>query len=182
MKAKNVVDFTAMLPFAVPGTFMGIGYAMAFSHPPLILSGTWAVILACTAVRTLPVGLRSAVSLLARQERSIEDASLSLGATRFGTFVRILVPAVRPALVAAAVYTFITTVQTVGAIIFLVSPGKKVLSVEVFEAISGQYVGMAAALSAIMLLIGGIGALTILFIGRKEGTILWLRKAMTAST
>jgi iron(III) transport system permease protein len=182
IRAKDAIDFTAMLPFAVPGTFMGIGFAMAFSHPPLILSGTWAIILASTVVRTIPVGLRSAVSILVRQDRSIEDASVSLGASRVGTFWRIIVPSVRPALVAGALYTFITTVQTVGAIIFLISPGKKVLSVEVFEAISGQFIGLAAALSVIMFLIAGAGALLILFIGRKEGTILWLRKAMTANT
>jgi iron(III) transport system permease protein len=178
---KKLIDFIATLPFAVPGTFMGIGFAMAFSHPPLILSGTWLIILASTVIRTLPVGLRSAISLLGRQDRSIEEASVSLGASRFGTFWCVVVPSMRPALVAGSIYTFISTVQTVGAIIFLVSTDKKLLSVEVFESVSNIYIGQSAALSTIMLTIAGAGGVLIFIMGQKEGAISWLRRSLTAN-
>ncbi|MGD8793536.1 MAG: iron ABC transporter permease, partial [Anaerolineae bacterium] len=45
-RGRGTIDFLTTLPFAIPGTFMGVGYALAFSHPPLVLSGTWAIIVA----------------------------------------------------------------------------------------------------------------------------------------
>lgn len=142
---QRAINLLATLPYAIPGTFMGVGYALAFSRPPLLLTGTWGIIVACTVMRELPLGLWAGVSLLLQQDRAIEDASASLGATRFITFRRIIVPLARPVLVVSALYAFVASVKTLGAIIFLITPGTKVLAVDIFEATVRGDVGDAAA-------------------------------------
>jgi iron(III) transport system permease protein len=177
-RGKGILDSLATLPFAIPGTFMGVGYALAFSRPPLILSGTWAVIVACTVVRELPLGLRAGVSVLAQQDRAIEDASANLGASRLTTFLRIVVPLARPALLVSALYAFVSTVKTLGAIIFLITPSNKVLAADVFESAVRDDIGDAAVMSMVVVLVSTLGVLAIYAISMKEATQTWFRKIL----
>ena len=181
-RGRRILDLLATLPFAIPGTLMGVGYAMAFSRVPLVLSGTWAILIIVTVIRVLPLGLRSGVSVLTQQDRSIEDASANLGASRITTFFHIIMPLARPALLVSALYAFVTAVQTLGAIIFLINPSSKVLAVDVFEAIVKGSVGEAAALSMVMLLLATLGMLAIYTISRREVTQTWIRRILTGRT
>ena len=181
-RGRGMLDFLATLPFAIPGTFMGVGYALTFSRPPLVLSGTWAIVVACTVIRELPLGLRAGASVLAQQDRSIEDASANLGASRTTTFLRIIMPLARPALLVSALYAFVSTVKTLGAIIFLITPSNKVLSADVFEATVRGDVGDAAALSMVVVLVAALGVLAIYAISMREATQTWFRKVLTSRT
>jgi len=181
-RGRRILDLLATLPFAIPGTFMGVGYALAFSRAPLVLSGTWAILIAVTVIRVLPLGLRSGVSVLTQQDRSIEDASANLGASRITTFFHVVMPLARPALLVSALYAFVATVQTLGAIIFLINPSTKVLAVDVFEAIVKGSIGEAAALSMVMLLLSTLGVLAIYTISRREVTQTWIRRILTGRT
>lgn len=177
-RGRRVIDFLATLPFAIPGTFMGVGFALAFNKPPLLLSGTWAIVVAVTVIRELPLGVRAGVGVLVQQDRSVEDASATLGASRLFTFLRVVLPMARPALIVSALYAFVSTVQTLGAIIFLITPGTKLLSVDVFEAAVRDDVGDAAALSMIMLVLAALGAVAIFVLGRKGAGQPWLRRTL----
>ena len=178
-RGRNILDLLTTLPFAIPGTLMGVGYALAFNRAPLLLTGTWAIVIAVTVIRELPLGLRSGVAVLSQQDRAIEDASASLGASRVTTFFRIIMPMTRPALLVSALYAFVATVQTVGAIIFVINPGNKVLSVDVFEAIYRADIGDAAALSMIMLLLAAFGVLAIYTITQMGARQIWVRRILT---
>ncbi len=176
---RRLMDGLATLPFAIPGTVMGVGFALAFSRPPLVLSGTWAIVVACTVVRELPLGLRAGSSVLLQQDPSLEDASANLGASRFTTFWRIIVPMARPALLVSALYAFVSTVQTLGAIIFLITPSSKLLSVDVFEATVRVDIGAAAAFSMVMIAISAIGVAIIYYVNQREVTPAWLQRVLT---
>jgi iron(III) transport system permease protein len=178
-KGKSIIDWLTTLPFAIPGTLMGVGYILAFNKAPLLLTGTWAIVIAVTVIRELPLGLRSGVGVLTQQDRSIENASASLGASRISTFFRIIVPMSRPALLVSAVYAFVATVQTVGAIIFVINPANKVLSVDVFEAVYRGDIGDAAALSMVMLALATLGVLAIFAISRRGVAQTWIRRVLT---
>jgi iron(III) transport system permease protein len=177
-KGRGVLDLLATVPFAIPGTLMGVGFALAFSRPPLLLAGGWAIVIAVTVIRELPLGLRAGVSVLSQQDRAIEEASESLGAARITTFFTVVVPLARPALVASALYAFVSTVQTVGAIIFVINPRNKVLSVDVFEAIYRSDIGDAAALSMFMIVLAALGVGTIFLLSRRRGVPSWIRRAV----
>ncbi len=178
---KNWLDFFATLPFAIPGTFMGVGYALAFNSPPLILSGTWMIVVVCTVVRELPLGFRSGDSILAQQDRTIEQASEDLGASKLTTFVYIILPLVRPALVVSAIYSFIATTKTLGAIIFLITPSNKVLAVDVFEATIRGDVGNAAAFSVILMLIAVVGVISIGLVSQQANLRTRFRQYFNAA-
>lgn len=175
---RGILEFMITLPFAVPGTLMGVGYILAFNQAPLLLTGTWAIVLVLILIRELPLGFRTGVSVLEQQDRSIDDASANLGASRVSTFLCIILPMARSAVLVSSLYAFVSTVQTVGAIIFVITPGTKLLSVDVFEAIYKGEIGIAAAQSATMLLLSAAGVLFIYVITHKEATGRWIREAM----
>jgi len=177
--ANKGLDLLATMPYAIPGTFMGIGYALAFSRRPLLLTGTWLIVVACTVIREVPMGLRAGVNVLIQQDRSIEDAAANLGASRLRAFFDIIVPAARPAILVTSLYAFIATVKTLGAIIFLMTPNNKVLSADVFEATVRGDIGEAAALSLVVILVCGIGMLIIFGINSREIAQKWFQKTIT---
>ncbi len=181
-RGRWALDLLATLPFAIPGTFMGVGYALAFGRPPLLLSGTWAIVVAITVIRELPLGLRAGTGVLLQQDHAIEEASASLGASRITTFFRIVLPLARPALLISALYAFVSTVQTLGAIIFLITPGNKVLAVDVFEATVRGNVGHAAALSIVMIAVAILGMLAIYALSMREATQTWFRQVLSSQT
>jgi iron(III) transport system permease protein len=177
-RGRSLLDLLTTLPFAIPGTLFGVGYVMAFNKPPLLLTGTWFIVVALTIIRQLPLGLRSGVSVLSQQDRSVEDASASLGANRFTTFWRIILPMARPALPVSALYAFVITIQTIGAIIFVITPGTKLLSIDVFMAVYKGEIGFAAALSVVMMLLSALGMIAIFFITQREAAGKWFRRAL----
>jgi iron(III) transport system permease protein len=179
-KGRGAVDLLATLPFAIPGTFMGIGYALAFSHPPLMISGTWAIVVACTVIRELPMGLRAGVSVLLQQDRSVEQAAANLGASKLRAFRDVIIPAARPALLVTSLYAFIATVKTLGAIIFLITPRNKILAADVFEATSGGSIGRASALSMVVIAVCTLGMLAIYGINSRRAAQRWISKTLAS--
>jgi iron(III) transport system permease protein len=181
-RANKTLDLLATLPYAIPGTFMGIGYALAFNRPPLLLSGTWLIVVACTVIREVPMGLRAGVNVLMQQDRSTEDAASNLGASRLRAFFDVVVPAARPAILVTSLYAFIATVKTLGAIIFLMTPSNKVLSSDVFEATVRGDIGEASALSLVVILVCAVGMLLIFGINSRKATQKWFQNTMANLT
>lgn len=177
-KGSKMMDLLATMPYAIPGTFMGIGYALAFSKPPIVISGTWAVVIACTVIRELPMGLRAGINVLMQQDRSIEDAAVNLGASKCRAFFDIIIPTSRSALLVTSIYAFITTVKTLGAIIFLITPSNKVLSADIFEATVRGEVGQASALSLVVILISALGLLFIFGLNSREAAQKWIKDSI----
>ena len=103
-----------------------------------------------------------------------------IGDGAFGAFFRIVLPLARPAMIATALHAFVATVQTVGALIFIVSPGTKLLSVDVFEAVYKGEIGTAAALSVVMLSLSAAGMAGILFLTRKKGAEPWIPRELAS--
>ena len=118
---KNVFEFMTLLSFAIPGTVIGVAYILAFNVPPIELTGTALVIVLCFLFRNLPVGVRAGVAAMSQLDKSLDEASLTLRAGSFTTLRRVVLPLLRPAIVAALVYSFVRAMTTVSAVIFLVS-------------------------------------------------------------
>jgi iron(III) transport system permease protein len=165
---SRVLDMLATLPFALPGTFIGVGYAIAFNTPPLLLTGTWVIVAMNLIIRKLPLGLRTGAALLNSMDSSLDEASALLGSSRLQTFFRITLPNLRPAMVACGLYAFVTTIQALGSIIFIITPGTKLLSVDVFEAVVRGDLGVAAAYSMLMLIMGAMGGAALLILTARQ--------------
>lgn len=147
---RTVLDFTANLPLAIPGTVIGLAFGLAFNGPPLILTGTAAIIIAAFAVRSLPYGIRSGVAALNQINRTLDEASTTMGATSGETLWRVLLPLVRPALLAGMVFSFTRSVTTLSAVIFVVSPHWSLVTPTILSQMDRGDVGEASALSVIV--------------------------------
>ncbi|HYR01552.1 MAG TPA: iron ABC transporter permease, partial [Casimicrobiaceae bacterium] len=114
-------EFGTMLSFAIPGTVIGVSYILAFNIPPIEVTGTGIILILCFIFRNMPVGVRAGIAAMSQIDRSLDEASVTLGARGFTTLSRVILPLLKPAIVAALVYSFVRAVTTVSAVIFLVS-------------------------------------------------------------
>lgn len=162
---RAFLDFAAVLPAALPGTLMGVAYILAFNTPPLPLTGTAAIVVVAMLFRTIPVGYRAAVAGLAQIAPSLEESAADLGARPLRTLRDVTLPLIRAAFTGALVFTFIRSMTTLSAVIFLISPGNVVASASILALAEhgdwGQASAMAASLmAAVFLALAGFRLLT----------------------
>ena len=100
---KNAFEFGTMLSFAIPGTVIGVSYILAFNVPPIEITGTGIILVVSFIFRNMPVGVRAGIASMSQLDKSLDESSLTLGANSFQTFQRIILPLLRPAILAALV-------------------------------------------------------------------------------
>jgi len=125
---QRAMEITSMLDYALPGTIVGIAYLIAFNTPPVQITGTALIIIACYIFRYGPTGIRTTVALLQQIDRSLEEASHGLGAGSGTTFRRVTLPLILPAFFAGLGVVFIRSMTAISATIFLVSVSWTTLS------------------------------------------------------
>jgi iron(III) transport system permease protein len=144
---RKFLDFLAILPAAIPGTFMGIGYILAFNNPPLVLTGTGAIILLNMMVRSLPVGYRTASAKLQQIHPSIEESAMDLGAHLPRVYKDIIFPLLKTPFIFSFIYTFLVSMNTLSAVIFLVSAGTNLATVFIIQFVERGDWSTAAAMA-----------------------------------
>ena len=144
---RRTMEITSMVNYALPGTIVGIAYLIAFNEAPLVLTGTALIIVACYVFRYGPTGIRATVALLQQIDKSLEEASLSLGAGSGVTFRRVTLPLILPAFFAGLGVVFIRSMTAISATIFLVSISWTLITVKILENITELSLGPAAAFS-----------------------------------
>jgi iron(III) transport system permease protein len=150
---RGALEFASMLSFAVPGTVIGIGYVIAFNQSPFLLTGTAAIIVISFIFRNMPVGIRSGVAALTQIDQALEEASVTLRASFATTIRRVVLPLIRPAIVAALVFSFVRSVTAISAVVFLVSAKWQVSTKVILDqAENGRY-GLATAYSTVLIVI-----------------------------
>lgn len=148
---RKIMDFVGMLPYAVPGTMMGLGFVIAFNRPPLILTGTAFIILIDYTIRRMPFGLRTGISTLKQIDVILEEASADLGARWFYTFRKIVLPLLKPAFIAGTTFAFIRAITELTSTIFLVTPRWRVVAVDIYNFVEAGSLGVAAAMSSLLM-------------------------------
>jgi ABC-type proline/glycine betaine transport system permease subunit len=93
---RRTMELVSMVNYALPGTIVGIAYLIAFNDPPIELTGTALIIVACYVFRYGPTGIRATIALLQQIDKSLEEASQGLGAGTATTFRRITLPLILP--------------------------------------------------------------------------------------
>ncbi len=150
---RRTMEVVSMINYALPGTIVGIGYLIAFNDPPIMLTGTAIVIIACYVFRYSPTGIRTTVALLEQVDASLEEASRSLGARSFTTFRRVTLPLIMPAFLAGVNVVFIRSMTAISATIFLVSIGWTLITVRILENMTELALGPAAAFSVFVIVV-----------------------------
>jgi iron(III) transport system permease protein len=150
---RRAFEFATMLSFAIPGTVVGVSYILAFNAPPIELTGTGLILVICFVFRNMPVGVRSGIAAMSQIDRSLDEASLMLRAGSFTTLRRIVLPLLRPAIIASLVYAFVRAMTSVSAIIFLVSAEYNMATAYIVGRVEAGEFGLAIAYSSTLILI-----------------------------
>jgi len=150
---RQAMEIVSMINYSLPGTIVGIAYLLAFNDPPIVLTGTAFIIVACYVFRYSPTGIRATVALLQQIDPSIEEASEGLGAKSGTTFRRITLPLIVPAFFAGLGVVFIRSMTAISATIFLVSINWTLITVRILEDMTTLDLGSAAAFSVLVVVI-----------------------------
>jgi iron(III) transport system permease protein len=177
---QGAFEFGTMLSFAIPGTVIGVSYILAFNVPPIEITGTALILVVCNVFRNMPVGVRAGMASMAQLDKSLDEAATTLGARGFTTLRTILLPLLKPAIVAALVYSFVRAMTTLSAVIFLVSAQYEWATTYIINrVVNGDYgvaIAYCSVLIVLMLVVIGLIQLAVgeRRLGRRNG-------AMTAS-
>jgi iron(III) transport system permease protein len=168
-RGKQAFEFTTMLSFAIPGTVVGVSYIVAFNVPPLELTGTGIILVICFVFRNMPVAIRSGIATLSQIDRSLDECSLTLRHGSFATLRRVVLPLLRPAIVAAMVYSFVRAITSVSAVVFLVSAEYNLATAYIVNRVEVSEYGVAIAYSSALVVIMAVGvALIQLAVGERR--------------
>jgi iron(III) transport system permease protein len=175
---QRAFEFGTLLSFAIPGTVVGVSYILAFNVPPIEITGTGFILVMCFVFRNMPVGVRSGIATLSQIDKSLDEASLTLGAGSSTTMRRIVLPLLRPAIVASLVYSFVRAMTAVSAVIFLVTAEYNMATTYIVGRVEAGEFGLAIAYSTVLILVMLLAIVAIqLAVGERR---LGRRSASTA--
>lgn len=181
-RGQQAMDFLGMLGIAVPGTVLGIGYAVTFNHttklgdfgivPQLagggaIFGGALAIIMVYT-IRSSPAGQRSGIAALQQIDPAIDEAASSLGASGVVTFRKVTLPLIRGALLTGLMFAFARSMTTLSPIIFITTPDTPIMTSKILSEVDAGRFGNAFAFCSILivLVLVAMGAINLLVKGR----------------
>ncbi len=176
-KGQSAFEFAALLAFAIPGTVLGVSYILAFNVPPVELTGTALVIVLCFMFRNLPVGVRAGTAAFKQLDKSLDEASMMLRASSVQTLRYVVLPLLKPALVAALVYSFVRAITTVSAVIFLVTAENELATTYIIGRVGNGDYGIALAYCTVLIILMSCATALIQWVvgerklGRRKGVI-----------
>jgi iron(III) transport system permease protein len=175
---RPAVQLASLLPMAVPGLVLGLGYIFFFNAPgnPLnALYHTMTLLVLCTIVHFYTTGHLTAVTALKALDAEFEAVSASLKVPFYRTFWRVTLPICTPALVDISRYFFINAMTTISAVVFLYSPDTKVASIAILNLDEAGEPGAAAAMAVLIAATSLVVSIVYLGLGRlvERSTQKW---------
>ena len=125
--ARGLLEGLIFIPWAFPGTALALGLLWAYVDFPIPVYATIWIIMIAYVTRFLPYGLRAVTSTIIQIHKELEEASTACGAGFFATFRRILIPLMRPGIMAGWIILATIFMREFSASIFLYSPGSEPL-------------------------------------------------------
>jgi iron(III) transport system permease protein len=156
---RPLIRFQAMLPMAVPGMVLGIGYILFFNLPdnPLnFLYGTMAILVLSTLVHFYSSSHLTAVTALKQIDSEFESVSASLKVPFYKTFWRVTVPVCLPSILDIGRYYFVNAMTTISAVVFLYSPKTTLASISILHLDEAGAIGSAAAMATLIVLTSAV--------------------------
>ena len=148
----RLLDTALMIPYVIPGTVLGIGFITAFNQPPIWITGTVAIMIAAYFIRRLPYMVRACAAHVYQIDRSVEEASINLGAPPGRTFRRIMLPLMGPGILAGAVLAWVEVINELSATVVLYTGSTSTMPIATYsQVLAGSY-GPAAAVASLLIL------------------------------
>ncbi|UED87918.1 ABC transporter permease [Streptomyces profundus] len=149
-RGRTVLDIMIMLPWALPGTVIGVNLVQGFNEPSvtnlgLPLVGTLLILPVAYFVRYVPLVFRSTSASLDQIDPSLEEAARNLGASPLRVLRTITFPLVAKGVIAGALLAFVDGVGEYVASVVIYPAGYAPISVEIYNRIYSSEFGTAAA-------------------------------------
>jgi iron(III) transport system permease protein len=154
-RLRAFAQFLAMLPMAVPGLVLGLGYVFFFNagwNPLNALYGTLTILVINTIAHFYTVGHITALTSLKQIDGEFESVSASLKVPFWSTFRRVTAPICLPAILDIAVYVFVNALTTVSAVIFLYGADTKLASIAIVHMDEAGAIASAAGMASVIML------------------------------
>ena len=168
---NHSLDTIAMLPYIMPGAVIGIALLIAYGSKPIALTGTMAIMIMSFAIRRMPYTIRSATATLMQIPISIEEAAISLGASKLKTFVKITVPMMSNGILSGAILSWVAIVTELSSSVILYSNKTTTLTMQAYIYIGRGEYGTAAAFEAILTVITALSLFLYMAISKSEDDI-----------
>ena len=172
----EALDLLAMLPLALPGLVLAVGYVACFRNTPLDPRGNpFPILIVAYAVRRLPYMVRAAVAGFQQTSVSLEEAAMNVGATPARAVFKITLPLIMANLIAGAILTFSFAMLEVSDSLILASKMQHFPLTKAIYALhqvtgSGDFIASAMGVLAMLLLAGTLIAASVL-LGKKMGQL-----------
>lgn len=168
---NHTLDTISMLPYIMPGAVIGIALLIAYGAKPFALTGTAAIMIMSFAIRRMPYTIRSATATLMAIPISIEEAAISLGASKFKTFVKVTVPMMSNGIISGAILSWVAIVTELSSSVILYSNKTATLTMQAYIYIGRGEYGTAAAFAAILTVITALSLFLYMAITKSEDDI-----------
>jgi iron(III) transport system permease protein len=140
-----LLDNVASLPMVFPGLVLGLSIMIFYLNVDVGVYGTMWIMFIAYVTRFMPYGLRYNTASMLQIHKELEESAAMSGASWGTTFVRVVLPLLKPGLVAGWIYVMIVSIRELSSSILLYSPGTEVLSITIWELWeNGQYVELSA--------------------------------------
>ena len=150
----QTLNLLVMVPYIIPGTVLAIGFILMFNQPPLVLTGTWLILVLAYFVRKLPYAVKSAESALYRIHPALEEAAKSLGAKPMKSFWDVTFPLMIGGVISGATLSFLQIMTEISSTIMLYRPPWKPMTAVIFENTmdAGADFGVASSMTVLLML------------------------------
>ena len=165
---NNTIDTISMLPYIMPGAVVGLSLLLTFDSKPLALTGTFAIMVISFVIRRLPYTIRSATATLMQISPSIEEAAISLGASKAKTFAQITVPMMANGILSGAILSWVAIVTELSSSIILYNNKSVTLTLSTYLAIMRGNEGLGAAFATILTVVTTLSLLLYLKVSKSE--------------
>ena len=165
---NNSIESISMLPYIMPGAVIGLALLLAFGKKPLALTGTFAIMVIALVIRRLPYTIRSATATLMQISMSIEEAAISLGASKAKTFIKITVPMMANGIMSGAILSWVAIVTELSSSIILYNNRSITLTMSTYVAITRGNYGIAAAFATILTVVTTLSLILYLWVSKSE--------------
>jgi iron(III) transport system permease protein len=169
VRGRWLLDNIASLPMVFPGLVLGLSIMIFYLNVDIGVYGTMWIMLIAYVTRFMPYGLRYNTSSMLQIHQELEESAAMSGASWATTFRRVILPLLKPGLLAGWIYVTIVSIRELSTSILLYSPDTQVISITIWELWeNGQYVELSALgvmfITALFLLV-----LVAQWLGRRYG-------------
>jgi iron(III) transport system permease protein len=145
LPGRWLLDNLASLPMVFPGLVLGLALMIFYLNVDIGVYGTMWILFIAYVTRFMPYGLRFNTTSMLQIHKELEESAAMSGASWFTAFRRIVLPLLKPGMVAGWIYIMIVSIRELSSSILLYSPGTEVISIIIWELWeNGQYVELSA--------------------------------------